>query len=178
MKIKEALEESKLYEEAARFTAQYIPDAKDEAVRLFLLCHEWYKAIENGANVADTALLAYDLLMKESSRKAENAKILKSRFEDVKEKQKIHADSHIRHGKNKEKRGLPAIIVQLTTLLPNEAKTTEFKQVGEILRMVGENGKADELKQAFREMVQAIYPIPHLPDNEELPVPNYLQGIV
>ena len=96
----------------------------------------------------------------------------------VKEKQKIHADSHIRHGKNKEKRGLPAIIVQLTTLLPNEAKTTEFKQVGEILRMVGENGKADELKQAFREMVQAIYPIPHLPDNEELPVPNYLQGIV
>lgn len=178
LQIKEALEFAKLIKEAASFTAQYIPSAKDEAVRLYLQCHEWFKAIENGADKIETANTAFDTLINEYKHKAENAQILKEKFEDVKEKQKIHKDSNIRHGKNKEKRGLPAIVIQLNALLPDAEKKEEFDDVCELLKMIGEYNKLDQLDSAFRRMVQAIYPIPTLPEDERVPVPQHLQGFV
>lgn len=178
LQVKEALEFSKLIKEAASFTAKYLPGAKDEAARLFLQCHRWYEAIENGADKVETAKLAFETLMNEFSLKTTNAKTLKEKFEDVKEKQKIHKDSNIRHGKNKEKRGLPAIVVQLNAMLPNEEKKQEFTDVCDLLKMIGENNKADQLLAAFREMTQTIFPIPNLPDNEQIPVPPHLQGFV
>lgn len=174
--VKKTLEDARCIKEAALFTTQYIPLAKQEAARLFKECHEWYSAIQNGADETEIALFAFDVLMDEATKNTESASKLKAKFEDIKEKQKIHKDSMKRHGKNKEKRGLPAIVVQLNSILPDQNKTNEYRQIIDILNMIGENEKSAQLQRAFRNMVQAINPIPHLPENEELPLAPYLQG--
>ncbi|OHT03628.1 hypothetical protein TRFO_28953 [Tritrichomonas foetus] len=176
--LKKALEDDRQFIEAANFTAQYLPNEKEEITRLFLLCHEWYRAVQNGAPLESTAITAYETLMKETHRKRDNARMLKHKFDEVAEKQKIHPDSSIRHGKNKDKRGLPAIVSQLTSLLPDDKKDTEYRQVADLLKFIGELDKCEELRVAYREMARSIWPIPKLPENEEMPIPIYLRGIV
>ena len=176
--VKKALEEDRQFHEAAQFTAQYLPEEKAEAARLFISSHEWYSAIQNGADIKTVALDGYKTLISEAHRKRDSASNLKSKFVEVVEKQKAHPDSSIRHGKNKDKRGLPAIVSQLMTMLPDEKKDQEFKQVEDLLRMIGEHEKCEELRVAYREMSRSIWPIPKLPENEELPIPIFLRGIV
>lgn len=173
--IRDALENAKLLREAADFTIHYLAD-KEDAIRIYLQNHDWYKAIELGADRSKVAEIAYQTLMLEATRKAEAARTLKAKFDDVKEKQKIHKDSNVRHGKNKEKRGLPAIFVQLLDLLPNENKKTEFMQIVGLLEMLGLDNQKDELNRAFRGLVGAVWPIQNLPENEKISLPSYLDG--
>ena len=101
--IKNALLEDKQYENAAYFTLVYLKDP-NESKNLYIKAHKWMKAIECGASKEEVALEAYNLLMKDINKKINAVQNLKKRFNEVQEKQKLHPESSIRHGAQKNKK--------------------------------------------------------------------------
>ena len=175
--IRDALIDEKRIEDAAYFTLVYMRDAATSK-ELYMRCHRWMKAVECGASREEVADGAFDILMKEIRKNIGTVQYLRKRFEEISEKQREHPESAKRKGKARSKRGLPAIVAQMVEMLPDKERMDEIAQVCTLLRLVGGQSKADELNKANRELVRAIWPIPHLPENEEMVVPQHLQGII
>lgn len=174
--LKEALEKEKAYNDAGYVAAQYCHDNK-EAIRLFMLAHKWYKAIENGATEEDVANESFEMLKVEFQKIENDAAKLKEKYQDILSKQKDHPES-TKRAKNKDKRGLPAIVARLETLLPSNQRKHEVEQVVALLTNLNQLDKVETLRRAFRAACRAVWPIPHLPDTEDMMPPPYLKGIL
>ena len=176
-KLCEALTKAKNFTDAAEIYHHYLGDAK-KASELYVKAQEWAQAVECGMPPAEMAQQAFKILAGACKKNIQEARRLKERFVEVLEKQKEHPESTAKKGKNRDKRGLPSIVAQIQALLPSQERKEQYEFVQGILRGSGHQDLADELRALFRDMVRAIWPVPHLPDNEEMPVPEFLRGIL
>jgi elongator complex protein 1 len=176
--LRDALTRAKRFAEAAYVSLQYL-DERPRATELFVKAHAWIQAVESGAAEAEVANAAFTLLMAELQGGAKEARLLREKFADMQAKQSEHADApQRRSGRSKTKRGLPAIAGKMAELLPSEARSREVGEIVALLITIGQADRAQELRQAFRELCRSVWPIPHLPDGEEMLVPAHLQDVL
>ena len=172
----DVLVKEKSYTDAAYIYQHYLNNTK-EASELYAKAQDWLRALECGMAPGEMSELAFKILMGECKKNTKEAERLKKRFVETLEKQKEHPEN-TKKGKNKDKRGIPSIIAQITQLLPTADRTSQYEFVQGLLRENGQSDLADQLRVAFRQMVRAVWPIPHLPENEEMQVPPFLRGIL
>jgi elongator complex protein 1 len=171
--LKAALVAAKQFENAAYLCHHYLGD-KTAASELVVKAHQWTTALECGADQAEVVEGAFQVLREELFRKQKEAEGLKRRFEEVQERQSQHSDPSARKGKNKDKRGLPAMVAKLADLAPGEEETAEFEMIVGMLPPE----RANELTGLFRGLCRAVFPLPVLPTGEQLLPPDHLEGFV
>jgi len=162
----------------AAYVAHHMIKDKEEAIRLYIKASDWMSAIECGAPPLDIANTAFNTTKKDMITQIKEASSLKERFVNIENAQKAHPEASKRSGKQKEKRGLPPIVSRLQNLLPSKELLEEFEQLLSLLNIVGMQSQANELSQLITELIKAIWPIPRLPDNEELLIPEHLKSII
>jgi elongator complex protein 1 len=175
--LRDALSRAKRFDDAAYVSLHYLDD-KSKAAELFVKAHEWIKAVECGASEEEVADAAFKLLKSELMGGANEANTLKKKFMEVQLKQSEHTEGARRNAKNREKRGLPAIIGKLGELLPSEKRHREVDAIVGLLVTIGQTERAEELRKAFRALCKQVWPLPKLPNDEEQLVPPHLHGIL
>jgi hypothetical protein len=173
--IKDALIEEKQFEDAAYLCQHYLHD-NEGAADLFIQAGQFEKAIEAGMNEQVVAETAYRNLSDSMKKGIQEAGLLKQRFAEIEEKQKAFPERN-RKGKNRDKRGLPAIVTQLYCLLPNSEKSAQIQAIVGLLNSMGRRKEAEELIELFRSLCRAVWPIPRLPEGETMQIPPHLQHI-
>jgi elongator complex protein 1 len=175
--VRDALIGAKMFADAAYVEFHYLQNAL-AAVELFVQGHEWLKAIECGASEETVAEKAFQMFSNELTRGIGEAQKIKARFDDVERKLSEHLESTARRGRNKEKRGLSALIQKLNEMLPTPERQRTIEAIISLLRKVGNEKQAQTLKELFCGLCRAVWPIPRLPETETPPVPSHLQGIL
>jgi hypothetical protein len=175
--VRDALVAAKMFADAAYVEFHYLQNAP-AAVDLFVRGHEWLKAIECGASEETVAEKAFQMFRNEFTRGIGEAQKIKARFDDVERKQSEHPEPAVRRGRNKEKRGLSALIQKLNEMLPTPERQRTIETIMSLLRKVGKEEQAQTLRELFRGLCRAVWPIPRLPEAETVPIPNHLQGIL
>lgn len=175
--IIKALVDSKKYEKAAFCYEKYLNDLKNAAT-YYIKARKWKEAIRVGADKTTTIKQAYKIYSEEFTNFTTKAQKLKESFKEVLEKQKVHPEAGVRKGKKKDNRGLPSIISKLLEMLPDDEKFSDINYVVEQLHIINEEELEKDLSNKRNKLIRAIWPIPSLPETEQMLVPVYLRGIL